>query len=285
MKPNPFVPAWQLSLLLTIIVLAAGCQPLQKNLDKEDDRNPYFRNASKLAMEQNFHGAIGEYENALRANPDVAQAHVEMGLIYLDKLGDPISAIYHFQQFLNARPNDMMREQLQTYIDKAKIDFAITLPNSTAQNAEEFARLKQENTDLRQSLSQTQAALAKSRDALTKAGISQVAAPVPAAPAVELSQPSSAKASITTQSTTSTPSADNDVSFPTAQPTAPRALPVSSAGGNRTHTIAAGDSLWKIAKTYYPDNIPTGVKKIQEANPEKAADPSRLKLGAELIIP
>ncbi|MEM6885546.1 MAG: LysM peptidoglycan-binding domain-containing protein [Verrucomicrobiota bacterium] len=286
MKTAHFSSAFCLSLLTALSILITGCQPLQKGLDKEDDRNPYFQNASKFVTAQNFHGAIQEYEKALRANPEVAYAHVEMGLLYLDKLGDPISAIYHFQQFLNARPNDSMREQLQTYIDKAKIDFAITLPNSTAQNADEFARLKQENVDLRQALSQTQAALAKSREALTKAGVAHTSPPVPSANRIELSE-STSEVSKPATPTPAPVAADTsaDVSFPTVNTSAPRAEAVKSNGGNRVHTIAPGDSLWKIARTYYPDNVPAGVKKIQEANPEKASDPSKLKLGVELIIP
>ncbi len=285
MKSKFIAPTLCLSLLATMTILFSSCQPLQKGLDAEDDRNPYFRRASKLAAEQNFHGAISEYENALRANAEVAQAHVEMGLLYLDKLGDPISAIYHFQKFLSVRPNDSMREQLQTYIDKAKIDFAITLPNSTAQNADEFVRLKQENTDLRQALAQTQAALANSRDALTKAGINQSPLNLPTAPVVALrDNPEPAMPSVSEDNATET-APTVDVSFPTVQPAAPRAEPVTTSNGQRVHTIAAGDSLWKIAKTYYPDNVPDGVKKIQEANPVKAADPSKLKLGTDLIIP
>ncbi|MEM1158072.1 MAG: LysM peptidoglycan-binding domain-containing protein [Verrucomicrobiota bacterium] len=281
MNANTHLSASCLGLLAALALLITGCQPLQKGLDKEDDRNPYFRNASKLATEQNFHGAIREYANALRANPEVAHAHVEMGLLYLDKLGDPISAIYHFQQFLNARPNDSMREQLLTYIDKAKIDFAITLPNSTAQNANEFARLKQENVDLRQALSQAQAALAKSRDDLTRAGVTAGSAVTPAPPRSELSQRTSEVAADPPRAPAVTPE-DSPSDTGAA---APRAVQVSNAGDKRVHTIAPGDSLWKIAGLYYADDVPAGVKKIQQANPETAADPSRLKLGVELIIP
>jgi tetratricopeptide (TPR) repeat protein len=279
MKHQRTITYLLLSLTVSLLFVTAGCQPLQKGLDAEDDRNPYFRRASKLATEQNFHGAITEYENALRSNSEVAQAHIEMGLLYLDKLGDPISAIYHFQKYLNMRPNDSMREQLQTYIDKAKIDFAITLPNSTAQNAEEFVRMKKENVDLRQALAQTQAALAKSRDALTQAGVAQAPISIPTPAAFETSPTDTSMPSVDVSATGS--STDSSV----AAPAAPRAEPVSFSNGQRSHTIAPGDSLWKIAKTYYPDNVPEGVKKIQEANPQKASDPSRLKLGVDLIIP
>ena len=266
-------------LLLSLsIILLAGCQPMQKGLDAEDDRNPYFRRAVKLAAEQDFHGAIDEYESALRANPDVTRAHVEMGLLYLDKLGDPVSAIYHFQKYLSARPNAPEQEQLETYIDKAKIDFAITLPNSTAQNANEFARMKKESVELRQTLAETQAALAKARDQLSRAGMEAPVVATPTEPGpLEMPLSEAPAADSTPPDTTVATSSDAET---------PRAEPVlNPIGGERTHKIVKGDSLWKIAGTYYPENVPAGVKKIQEANPEKAANPSNLKLGDSLIIP
>jgi len=268
--------------LAGISILMTACQPMQKGLDAEDDRNPYFRRATKLAAEQDFHGAIKEYEGALRANPEVARAHVEMGLLYLDKLGDPVSAIYHFQQYLGDRPSAPDQEQLETYIDKAKIDFAITLPNSTAQNAEEYARLKNESVELRQTLAETQAALAKARDQLSRAGM-EVPALVPTGNSGNLT------AILSEDADSVAAAAENEASSQATtveNATPPRAEPVlNPIEGDRTHTIVKGDSLWKIASTYYPDNVPAGVKKIQEANPEKAANPANLKLGDELIIP
>ncbi len=239
---------------------------MQKGLEAEDETNPHFRKARQLTTEQNFPAAIQEYESALRANPSVARAHMEIGLLYLDKLGDPVSAIFHFQKFLNARPNTNNRDQILTYIDKAKIDFAITLPNSTAQNADEYSRLKKENVELRQALAQYQSSLAATRETIATTPRATVQTdpfdPVPSVPSVP--------PSTTHQSSP----------YPQTRP-----QPTASSSAARSHVIVSGDSLWKIAKTYYPDDVPSGVKKIQEANPQTASDPSKLKLGTELIIP
>ncbi|MEM6822672.1 MAG: LysM peptidoglycan-binding domain-containing protein [Verrucomicrobiota bacterium] len=262
------------SLLLAGLALLVSCQPLQKGLDAEDDRNPYFRRASKLTAEQNFHAAIKEYENALRANPDVARAHVQIGLLYLDKLGDPVSAIYHFQRYLNATPSAPDKDQLLTYIDKAKIDFAITLPNSTAQNADEFARLKKENVELRQALAETQASLAKARDDISKGNI-------PSTPQFDSPAP------VATSSTVAPPKAKPVALEMDTSPT-PIVIPAepgTTLSSNRIHVISPGDSLWKIARIYYPNSINEGVEKIKIANPGKASNPKNLKLGVELIIP
>lgn len=60
-----------------------------------------------------------------------------------------------------------------------------------------------------------------------------------------------------------------------AQPTAP--------GGQRTHVVVKGDTLYKLARQYYNDQ--GGWKKIWEANRAQVPDPNKLPVGARLVIP
>ncbi|MCR4264977.1 5'-nucleotidase C-terminal domain-containing protein [Nitratireductor sp. ZSWI3] len=54
-----------------------------------------------------------------------------------------------------------------------------------------------------------------------------------------------------------------------------------AAGGETTHSIAAGDTMWDIAETYYGD--PTKWRRIAEANP--GIKPRRLEIGSSLALP
>jgi hypothetical protein len=58
----------------------------------------------------------------------------------------------------------------------------------------------------------------------------------------------------------------------------------SQAGrGGRTYTVAAGDSLSKIAKNFYGNSA--DYMKIYEANKDKLNDPDKIKVGQQLVIP
>lgn len=69
-------------------------------------------------------------------------------------------------------------------------------------------------------------------------------------------------------------------------PTAQAAAASASGGGRgerRTYTVAAGDSLSKIAKNFYGNA--NQYMKIFEANKDKLSDPDKIKPGQELVIP
>ncbi len=57
----------------------------------------------------------------------------------------------------------------------------------------------------------------------------------------------------------------------------------SPAGGGRSHTVAKGDTLYKLARTYYNDQARW--KDIYEANRSDLRDPNAIRVGQRLTIP
>jgi nucleoid-associated protein YgaU len=57
----------------------------------------------------------------------------------------------------------------------------------------------------------------------------------------------------------------------------------SLAPKEQTYTVAAGDSLSKIAKQFY--GSANDYMKIFEANKDKLTDPNTIKIGQQLVIP
>ena len=70
---------------------------------------------------------------------------------------------------------------------------------------------------------------------------------------------------------------------PVAAAAAASASGGASSGKGRTYTVAAGDSLSKIAKSFYGNA--GQYMKIFDANKDKLTDPDKIKVGQELVIP
>ena len=66
----------------------------------------------------------------------------------------------------------------------------------------------------------------------------------------------------------------------TGTPTEASVAPTTPAGG-RTHTVKAGDNLYRLAIQYYGDGKQS--KKILDANP--GLDPNKMKIGQVIVIP
>ena len=107
------------------------------------------------------------YRKALLANPNLANAHFELGLLYDDKLGDPIAAIYHYRCFLELQPDTDKRPLVEDFIQRAKTSLAAKLPQPSSTDAGELARLQNENAALKARMAE-----------LEKAGPAPAVAPV-----------------------------------------------------------------------------------------------------------
>jgi 5'-nucleotidase / UDP-sugar diphosphatase len=95
-------------------------------------------------------------------------------------------------------------------------------------------------------------------------------APAPAAPAEEPAEP----ADTAEEAPAATPA-------PMAPEATEEAAPAADDAGERTHTVARGDTFWDIAEEYYGDGTLWQV--IADANPSQEA--RDLDIGTELVIP
>ena len=68
--------------------------------------------------------------------------------------------------------------------------------------------------------------------------------------------------------------------FPMIPPV--RSLPAAG-GGGKTHTVARGDTLYQLARTYYNDQ--SKWRTIYEANRGQMSSPHQLRPGQQLVIP
>lgn len=281
----------RLTVSALLVLGMAACQPIDKNLEAEDSRNPHFKKAESFIEAKNYVEAAREYEAAIQANPNVAAAHLELGHIYDEKLGDDISAMYHYSKFLELRPTSEKREAVQALLENKKFVLATKLPNSPVANAEMFAKLQSENANLKKELEDAQSRAARLDQQQKNADAAATAAASTPAPVAPVAQPTPEP--IAPKATVATPTPAAPVAHPAAATTvpvapstAPTATPAATAVTEaRSHTIAKGDTLWKIARKYYKGDINANMDKIKAANASQVDFTKPLKLGTVLVIP
>jgi LysM repeat protein len=274
----------------------AGCNQASADKDPaqtDSDNNPNYKQARQDLDNQNPSGAVADYEAALAANPKLAGAHYELGVIYGAQMNDPISSIYHFKRFLELSPNTDKKDQVQALIDKEGQDFAASLPAAKPQiSADDMNKLTTENAGLKKQVDDANTTIAalqeklKHREELVVAAPPAAAAPDPAAapdaadPATPAAPAGPKKALPVDPATAAAGNADTDAA---ADATSTNTAPGAPAAGARSYTVVKGDSYWKIAKKMYPGDTKNGVAKIQEANKQTMGKP--LKIGQVLVIP
>ena len=263
------------SLAAAAVLAIAATQPTRSQDTQYDDaRNPHYKAAQTALDNNNATAAASEYEAALATNPSLQEAQYQLGMIYAEKLQDPISSIYHFKHFLAVAPNSDHAPNAKQMIELQKRLFAATVPASPgdpdpATLKTQNAALTKEVADAKQTIAKLQADLAAAQTATATgappAAASSVAGEAPVAPAgplkaLPLDAPNPAIAS-----------ADGT--------NAPAAT-----GPSKSYTVVKGDSLWKIAHKMYPHDTLNGEDKIREANKE-VFNGKFLKPGQVLVIP
>jgi len=298
-------------MVLAASLALAGCDLADKQeVLNDDSSNPYYKQAQQDLDNNNPAAAASDYEAALRVNSKLAGAHLELGHIYGEKLNDPISSIFHFQEYLKLDPTGDKADEVKALIDKQSQAFAAGLPNSPTQSADDYAKLQADNASLKKQVDDAARTIAKLQSQLGKHHHDMAPAPVVAAvPASPAAVPDATATTTDTNAPSAAPApavaaTPADVTTPPPSTNAvvasapPRALPLDATnaissvaepgaaadGPSRTYKVVKGDSLWKIAHKMYPGDTKNGVDKIQEANKD-AIGGKPLKIGQVLIIP
>ena len=296
----------------TYLVYAAslalvGCNMTDKEEARHDDSgNPHYKQAQEDLDNNKPDAAVADYEAALGENPKLAGAHYELGLIYGDKLNDPVGSIYHFRRYLELSPATEKKDQVTALIDKESQAFAASLPNSPTQNADDYARLQSDNAALRKQVNDATATIAHLQSELAQNGRHHghfaLAARTPApeaeyAPPVPSTSEAVPVIPVSTDSATATPPASNaapmratavDTNSPDVNaapaPAMGTNVATTPAAPSRSYTVVKGDRVDRIAKKMYgAGHVVEGRDKILAANP--GLDPKKLKIGQVLVIP
>lgn len=232
-------------------LILCGCGPAATGA-ADEEKEPQFLIGRSRVNAMDWQGAIEAFEQALEANPRSAAAHFELGILYAEKEQVPATAIYHYEKFLNLRPQAGNAETIRQHIFRLKQELAkgvMPIPPST-EIQRQLERLAMENRQLREQLDRLQAA--------------------PPQPVVDARPVQSTPAApVVTTAPAGAGRSAGGYSTP---------KPERLTSSTRTHRVKAGETPMAIARRY-----DLRLDALLGANP--GLNPKRLQIGQSLVIP
>jgi tetratricopeptide (TPR) repeat protein len=244
-----------------------------------------IREGNEAVVRGELQRAVQYYESALDGTMLSAEAHYRLGLVYEDQLKNQVAALHHFERYLELAPQGQFATDVKNYVDRLRLVIVSSLSEGTVLPAREASRLRNENLELRQQLTDLRQQEQGGRTAAAVATPTPVATPAPQ----PTPTPLVTQAMIVAATPPPLPPGE------TPEPEVRRAIPVAAAAGAavaeppavssgpRSHTVVRGDTLARMARTYYQNS--NDWPKILEANKEILEDPTKLQPGMVLTIP
>jgi tetratricopeptide (TPR) repeat protein len=242
-----------------VVAFTCACEKSGPVTDAEAEQEINYQRARKLCEASDFQAAAEFYKRALLVNAAFAKAHLELGLLCDDKLGDPISAIYHYRRYLELKPDSDKKQLVEDFIERAKLSFAAKLPQSSNMDSSELTRLQNEKAALLQENAMLRTRLAELEQAAQ--------AVVPKAAPVVTPQPMTPPVTAVAAPLMETP---------------PETGPAETSGA-RIHVVKQGETLYSLALQYYGTRA--AWEKIYQANRNGLPNRDQLKVGQSLVIP
>jgi tetratricopeptide (TPR) repeat protein len=254
---------------VAMAAFACGCGRSGRISDTEAEREANYQRAKTFYEQHDFQAAAEFYKRALAVNSEFANAHLELGLICDDKLGDPISAIYHYRRYLELRPDSEKKQLVADFIERAKLSLAAKLPSSPIIDPSELTRLQDEKAALLQENAILRTRVAELEKAASAAAV-KPSASVDSTPTLASAAPVTMPAAAT-------------VVMASAPVTLPATDAPSESTRARVHVVQKGDTLYSLALRYYGTRA--GWERIYQANRNGLPSRDQLKVGQQLVIP
>jgi LysM repeat protein len=226
---------------LAVVLSLPGCDLMTRKRDAQ-----LIKDADARSSEGNFLQAIDLYEKALDGSSRSADIHYRLGLLYDDKLNDPLHALHHFKRYLTLAPNGPRAADVQNFMKRDELALVTSLSGDSVMSRAEGVRLRNENLSLRKEIEERWA-----HDRGT-AGVAQKAG---------------ARETLASQE---------------KQEATPSAVKKAESHG-RTYIVQPGDTLASISRKFYKTS--SHWQKILKANANTLSSPTKLKPGQRLMIP
>ncbi len=246
-----------LIMVVLMVGLLAGCTSQVREQDAQEFNYPAIRKARAKLREGDKQSALALLNRAIDDQPTLAQAHLEVAQLYDNYAHNYVRAIYHYERYLELRPQTEKKEMIEGFIRKAKIDFAASVTEQLPGFDKKLQALQSENDRLKQDLRQVRENLAR-----------QVGAPPKPSAAVAVKPLGSV--------------ADDSLAGGADGDLASKTEPARNVTGKH-YLVQRGDTLSAVSARVYHN--PRKWKLIYDANRGILKESPQLKAGQVLIIP
>jgi tetratricopeptide (TPR) repeat protein len=255
------------------LLTLAACAPSGVEIVSETDEKQY-----QLAKDYQSQGrteeALSAFMRVIDARRDAPESHFEAGYIYLHSMKNPLRANYHFERYLQFKPQSPQAAQVRQLIETAQKEFARQLPAQPYQGEldridlmELVKSLKLENDSLKRDLITAQKRVQQLENVLGQARRVSTAPVAPSARLAPAPQPRPAPV----------------VTTPAPAPAPAAAASPDPASVPRSYTVQLGDSLSSISRKVY--GTPSRWIDIYQANRDRLSSENALRVGQTLRIP
>ncbi|MGI8435743.1 MAG: LysM peptidoglycan-binding domain-containing protein [Chthoniobacterales bacterium] len=128
------------------------------------------KDAQRKASDGDYLHAVGLYENALDGSPQSADIHYQLGLLYDDKMSDPLNALHHFKRYLVLSPTGAHAAEVKGFMKRDELALVTTLSGDSLLTRSAATELRNENLRLRQQLEAKSVAMAAKAEPASKRG-------------------------------------------------------------------------------------------------------------------
>ena len=258
-------------LFLVSFIFCGACSSSDLSLVEETEERA-FKSAKDFQSQGRYEDALITYLGLISVRRESPESHLEVGYIYLQNLKDPIRAIYHFDRYLDLKPESERTIQVKQLIETANLEFLRQLPTKPFQAEvnrmdllEIIKKLKKENSELKLKYNQS---LLQIKSIVGTEAMDRFSA--------TLNEMGSSQYELSQNELRPNETRNNLIGFDNSENIDPREVP-------KSYEVQSGDTLSKISEKFY--GTANRWNDIYQANRDILTSARSLRVGQELLIP
>jgi tetratricopeptide (TPR) repeat protein len=138
--------------MILCAALMTSCGKSTAHIEAAEDLAPFMEQAKVRERANDVDGAMEVYLRGLENDPSLAKAHLQLGLLYDQYKKDYLRAVFHYETYLEMRPDAEKRASIEELIKQARLYYATSLPDQPSEAIRELARLQEQISVLEQDL-------------------------------------------------------------------------------------------------------------------------------------